>query len=125
MVVQAKGGNQYLLEVFQPGSQNRVQVTAESVTPLATGGPLQLEVVKGGSPPQVRVMQQTGAEGTPVENALRQFLPKQQELSSLITQLANFAKSGGDAALPADIQQLARNLLASLPDQNTLANAEA
>lgn len=125
MVVQAKGGNQYLLEVVQPGSQNRVQVTAESVTALESGVPLQLEVVKGGSPPQVRVMpQQAGLGGTPVENALRQFLPKQQELSSLVNQLANFAKSGGGAALPADIQQLAQNLLASLPDKNTLANAE-
>lgn len=125
MVVQAKGGNQYVLEVFQPGGQNRVQVTAESVTALDSGGPLQLEVVKGGPPLQVRVMpQQTGVDGTPVENALRQFLPKQQELSSLISQLADFAKSGGQTALPADIRQLAKNLLASLPDKSTLVNAE-
>lgn len=123
MVVEAKGGNRYLLEVFQPGRQAGVRVSAQSVTALESGHPLQLEVVDGGPPLQVRLLRQSDVmTGTPKENALRQFLPKQQELSSLVNQLANLGKN--QAALPADIQQLARNLLESLPDKNTLADAQ-
>lgn len=124
-VVEAKGGNQYLLEIFKPGTQGSVQVIAQSITALAAGNPLRLEVVENGAPLQVRIVrQQTGTEGTPVENALRQFLPKQQELSALVNQLTHFVQNESKSALPAEIQQLAKNLLASLPDKNTLANAE-
>lgn len=124
-VLQDKGNNRYLLEVFHPGTQTSVQVNAQSITTLEPGHPLQLEVVNGGAQPQARIVrQQAMPRETPMDNVLRQFLPQQQELSSLVNHLASFAKSGAQTALPADIQQLARSLLESLPDKNTLSSAE-
>jgi hypothetical protein len=127
-VVERQGGGQYLLEVYQPGVRNGTMLRAMSVTALEPGQALRLEVVDNGPPPQLRILPppEDDIQET-ISQALRQFLPKQEDLHGVMERLSRFAARGedaGEAKLPQTLREALRSVLGALPDKGALSTAE-
>jgi flagellar hook-length control protein FliK len=128
-VVERQGANQYLLEIYQPGVKGETMLRALSVTALEPGQSLRLEVVDNGPPPQLRVMPPPLDDTQEViGQALRQFLPKQEDLHSVMERLTRFmashANADNEAHLPQSLRDALRNVLSAMPDKGALSTAE-
>lgn len=55
---------------------NGLEVSAKAPLPLAAGDRLELQVTQSGPPPQLRILQHQSAVANPLEQALRQALPR-------------------------------------------------
>jgi hypothetical protein len=103
-------------------------LTANSSASLQPGQMLELEVIKLGTIPELRVIPHspdTGAAESPVQQALRQFLPKQEPLAEVIHELHQLiAQAGRTSALPATIMQMLAHLVDAIPKKSELATPE-
>lgn len=128
-VVERQGAGQYLLEVYQPGVRNQgTMLRAMSVTELEPGQSLRLEVVDNGPPPQLRVLPPPLEDHQEVlSQALRQFLPRQENLQGVMDRLSRFVAQHPDANdthLPATLRDALRNVLGAMPDKGALSTPE-
>jgi hypothetical protein len=127
-VVQARlPDNRFLLQLAPEGRS----LTAYSQTDLEPGRMLKLEVVKPGSaglPPELRLIpddHRPAGEASTIQQALRQFLPKQEPLAALTAALSQLPGQGTEtAALPRTIREAIGKLLATVPQQSRLTTPE-
>lgn len=116
----------YLLRLAEGGQTLR----ARSQLDLNAGEVLKLEVVKTGPTPELRIVPQKPAEApdaVAVQQALRQFLPKQQPVGALAPALREIlaqqaAKTA--PALPEPLRNLMKTVLQALPQKASLMTAE-
>lgn len=116
--------NSFLLRLDAGGRT----LTANSSANLQPGQILELEVVKLGSTPELRIVPRDPGADAPestVQLALRLFLPKQEPLADVIQELHRLvAQARQTSSLPAPITQALENLLASIPKKSELATPE-
>lgn len=95
---------------------------------LKPGQILELEVVKPGTKPELRILPPGTGSPSPdsiVQQALRQFLPKQAPLTDVIRELHQLvAQAGQTSALPTPVTEALKNLLASIPKKSELTSPE-
>lgn len=121
-VVQARlSATSYLLQLQPSGTS----VVAQSETDLLPGAQLKLEVTKLGTTPELKLTANSlpshaPAAETPHNQALRQFLPKQIELTEFTAGLLAL-DSNTTQSLPAPVKQALANVLAAFPQQRELA----
>lgn len=99
-------------------------VEATTATPLAPRTPLQLEVVRGGAQPVLRIVPATSnptvvPDPDPLSAALRGVLPQQVPLQQAFAALQVVFNAGTAAGLPAPALQLLKQLLDHLPGAGT------
>ena len=97
----------------------QVQAQAGNIN-LQQGQRLELQVVELGRVPSLRVIGTVRPD--PVRAALRSALPRQQPLSTLFSQLAQLLAK--PASISPVVAEVARNLIARLPDHRQLSSAE-
>ncbi|MBP1148730.1 flagellar hook-length control protein FliK [Methylocaldum sp. RMAD-M] len=116
--------NSFLLRLDAGGRT----LTANSSANLQPGQILELEVVKLGTTPELRIVPRDSGADMPestVQQALRLFLPKQEPLADVIQELHRLvAQARQTSSLPAPITQALENLLASIPKKSELATPE-
>lgn len=116
----------FLLKLTDSGQTMR----AHSQLELSAGQVLRLEVVKLGATPELRIVPTENAdapETVAIQQALRQFLPKQQDLGTLppILREVLSQQSGQDAQnLPETLRMLVKAVLDALPQKGSLVTAD-
>ncbi|HYE34001.1 flagellar hook-length control protein FliK [Methylocaldum sp.] len=124
-VVQAQiKDNSFLLQLDAGGRT----LTANSSANLQPGQILELQVIKLGTTPELRIIPSESDSTVPeptVQQALRQFLPKQEQIANVIKELQLLvAQAKQTSALPTPIRNALENLLASIPKQSELVTPE-
>jgi hypothetical protein len=124
-VVQAQlEGNTFVLRLDADGRA----LTAHCSANLKPGQILELEVIKLGTTPELRIISRDSgsiASESVVQAALRRFLPKQEPLADVIREIHHLvAQAKQTSALPAPIRQAFENLLASIPKKSELTTPE-
>jgi hypothetical protein len=116
--------NAFLLRLDSGGRA----LVAYSSANLKPGQVLELEVVKLGTTPELRILSHGVASATSestVQQALCLFLPKQEPLADVIPELHRLiAQARQTSALPAPVTEALENLLASIPKKSELMSAE-
>lgn len=101
-----------------------LQFSAETPRPLATGEQLQLEVVRLGDKPLLKVLSQMSAADAPLKQALLQALPRQESMTPLLANLRWINQQGAAAPLPQAVQHLAKELFEKLPSREKVSSAD-
>ncbi len=116
--------NAFLLRLDSGGRA----LVAYSSANLKPGQVLELEVVKLGTTPELRILPHGADSATSestVQQALRLFLPKQEPLADVIPELHRLiAQARQTSALPAPVTEALENLLASIPKKSELMSPE-
>lgn len=103
-------------------------LTASSSASLRPGQMLELEVIKLGTMPELRVIPRgpdSGSAESPVQQALRRFLPQQEPLAEVIHELRQLiAQAGRTSALPATIMRMLAHLVDAIHEKSELATPE-
>jgi len=124
-VVQAQVKDNAFLLRLDPGGRT---LTANASANLKPGQRLELEVVRLGATPELRIVAQGSGAVEPestVQQALRQFLPKQEPLAEAVQDLRLLvAQARQTSALPKPVKQALENLLASIPKKSELTTPE-
>lgn len=113
--------NNYLLKL-----SDGMQIRAQTLQALEPGQALRLEVVKTGVVPELKIVlpgRPTQPGQAALQQALRQFLPKQQNLSGLAGVLKQFA-ADLSAEKTGAVSAAAQDLLASIPTKDALMSAD-
>lgn len=102
---------------------------AQTQLVLEPGQTLKLEIVKGGAVPELRVIlpqQADPPEAIAIQQALRQFLPKQQSLNDIASTLRQISASQTDtsARLPEPLSSAIKGILGNLLSREELSSAE-
>lgn len=102
---------------------------AQTQLVLEPGQTLKLEIVKGGAVPELRVVlteQAVAPEAFAIQQALRQFLPKQQSLNDIAATLQHIsaAQTGTPTRLPEPLSSTIREILGTLLSRDELSSAE-
>ncbi|MEW6764622.1 MAG: flagellar hook-length control protein FliK [Pseudomonadota bacterium] len=101
---------------------NGLEVSTKAPIPLAEGDRLELQVSQPGPPPQLRIMRHQSGEQAPLDQALRQALPKGGD-PQLLSRLGEMLKTLGDAPeLPESQRQALRQLHDALPSLRQLTD---
>ena len=104
----------------------RVQAQPQNQThmPLKAGQSLQLEVMRIGESPVLKILNPAANQQEVVSRGVRQSLPQQQPLPQLLNALSQLAQSGkGDTAQ--QLKALSQQLLNQLPQLQQLKNGPA
>jgi hypothetical protein len=98
---------------------------AQTLAVLEPGQTLKLEVVKTGTVPELKIippLQPVQQEQTAVVQALRQFLPKQQNMTDFAVALRQLATTTAD--MPKAVSSAINNILAAMPTKDGLITSE-
>ncbi|HUL13767.1 MAG TPA: flagellar hook-length control protein FliK [Methylococcaceae bacterium] len=117
--------NSFLLKL----TDNSQLLRAQSQLTLSPGQILKLEVVTLGPTPELKILPPERAvtpEKAAIEQALRQYLPKQQGLADLAPSLKQAVEStaGANAILPEALKKTVRAALDALPSKAALMEPE-
>ncbi|MBS1211842.1 MAG: putative flagellar hook-length control protein, partial [Proteobacteria bacterium] len=118
--------NTFLLKLADSGRS----ISARTQLDLAPGQMLKLEVVSLGPTPELKIVPRAETEPSEAEamqQALRQFMPKQQglaELASTLRQALTQQAVKNASDLPEPLRALIRTVLDGLPQKKALLNAE-
>lgn len=119
----------FLLKLSDGGETLR----ARSQLILTPGQTLKLEVVKLGATPELKIVPQEAAqtqdapETVAIQQAFRQFLPKQMQLADLASGLREALKpqaSGTAPPLPEPLRNLVKSVLEAMPQRSGLVTPE-
>lgn len=101
---------------------NGLEVSTKAPLPLMAGDKLELQVSQPGPPPQLRVLQHQSAEQAPLDQALRQALPRGAD-SQLLTRLAETLDTlNQSSSLPSHQRDALRQLQEALPNLRQLTD---
>jgi flagellar hook-length control protein FliK len=100
-------------------------IRAQTPTALEIGQPLKLEVAKVGAIPELKIiapLETTQPEKAAVVQALREFLPKQQNLTDFTVSLRQLAATALDK--PEAVNKAINEVLMALPSKDDLVSEE-
>ena len=101
---------------------NGMEVSTKAPLPLMAGDKLELQVSQPGPPPQLRVLQHQSADQAPLDQALRQALPRGAD-SQLFTRLAEALDTlNQSSSLPSHQRDALRQLQEALPNLRQLTD---
>jgi len=117
VVSQSLSSNQATIQI------GNMKIAAQSNIPVVAGEKLTLEVVETGKLPLLRIIRPV-SDALLFENLIRTALPKQSGLPPLLANLLQAAQAGNPNKLPAPVFKLIQEIIARLPDSQTISRPE-